>query len=338
MDDLKNKICTLMADVFECGIEEITESAQINNVKQWNSLSHMKMVLALEEMFSIEISPVEAIRLITFKAIFNFLQKEPKLKAVSRNLADNKLPFQKQFEEGLRNVGLTRGDVVLVHSFSGALASAEGGFAKVLAAFNSVIGDDGTLVMPAFTSAFVENGYLDREKSTSEVGMLTDYFLKEPDVSISPHPYHRFVATGRHAREVCESHSNTSFGPDSPMARMCDLNAKILLISVDWGVVTFFHYVEELFQVPYREFKTFEGDISSNGLISSESWRMFVRPLGSGVENNFDAFGTRFLKTGLSKKAENKLVSLESIDMKVLLGYTVACLEMDAECLIKRSY
>jgi len=54
-------------------------------------------------------------------------------------------------EQGLRNVGIERGDMVLVHSSLRSMDTVTGGAESVIDAFLGVIGDTGTLVMPAFS-------------------------------------------------------------------------------------------------------------------------------------------------------------------------------------------
>lgn len=47
------------------------------NVKKWDSLSHVKLIILLENEFDIKkISPDESLNLISYQQIFNFLKKK----------------------------------------------------------------------------------------------------------------------------------------------------------------------------------------------------------------------------------------------------------------------
>ena len=53
----------LMADVFECGVGDVDEDARINETVGWDSLSHIRLVLAIEKKFGLRFSASEVGRL-----------------------------------------------------------------------------------------------------------------------------------------------------------------------------------------------------------------------------------------------------------------------------------
>ena len=55
-----------------------------------------------------------------------------------------------EIEHGLRQLGLTRGDAVEVHSSLSSLGWVEGGAATVVDALMNVVGEEGALVMSAY--------------------------------------------------------------------------------------------------------------------------------------------------------------------------------------------
>ena len=48
----------------------------IENVKGWDSMAHVGLILALQQEFDVSISPAEAIELTDIAAIKKFLRKE----------------------------------------------------------------------------------------------------------------------------------------------------------------------------------------------------------------------------------------------------------------------
>ena len=57
-------------------IDTIDDSMSIENVKGWDSMAHVGLILALQKEFDVSISPAEAIELTDVAAIKKFLQKE----------------------------------------------------------------------------------------------------------------------------------------------------------------------------------------------------------------------------------------------------------------------
>jgi acyl carrier protein len=58
----------LMADVFECGVDDIDEDARINETVGWDSLSHISLMLELGQKGA-EVAPLQIPELTTFAAI-----------------------------------------------------------------------------------------------------------------------------------------------------------------------------------------------------------------------------------------------------------------------------
>lgn len=67
---MKNKIINIMSDIFDIKRNSINNSSSINNIEKWDSLSHLNMIISLEEEFNIEFSAEETVEMITFKNIY----------------------------------------------------------------------------------------------------------------------------------------------------------------------------------------------------------------------------------------------------------------------------
>ena len=66
---MEDKIKNVMAAVFDISVDKITDKSSPDNVKSWDSLKHMNLILALEEEFSIKFSDDEIIELMNYKLI-----------------------------------------------------------------------------------------------------------------------------------------------------------------------------------------------------------------------------------------------------------------------------
>jgi len=76
LSDIREKCTKVMSKVFEVDASRINDETSPDSLPQWDSLGHVQMVLGLEKMFSIKISPEEGIDLETFKMIVDCIEKK----------------------------------------------------------------------------------------------------------------------------------------------------------------------------------------------------------------------------------------------------------------------
>lgn len=145
---------------------------------------------------------------------------------------------QRQLTANLRDIGLPCGSVVLVHVAPVAVGPIAGGIETLLNAFRDVLGDGGTLLVPAFG--------VPAEDSFEAV------VLRQPDVRRSEHPVFSFAAVGAEA-EALTSHVPFHYplGSEGPLARLHQRNGWILLIGVDQQQNTSLHLAEIWANMPY---------------------------------------------------------------------------------------
>ncbi len=167
--------------------------------------------------------------------------------------------------KALRNCGVKKGDVIFVHSdisAFGKLSTFDAAFLlKTLAdALKESVGSNGTIIMPTFTYSFTENKPYDKSNSKSKVGILTEYFRKQPDVSRTIHADHSVAIWGRHRNELLKIGKDT-FDKDSIFGKLHKLNGKIVFFGAPFQSCTFLHYIEQMHKVPYRYMKKIRGKI-----------------------------------------------------------------------------
>lgn len=131
----------------------------------------------------------------------------------------------------LAELGLKRGDVVLVRAGLSAIGPIAGG--DFLSALLAVVGDSGTVVSLAFTDAAYpwQAGSISpyTVSSTSYAGALPNAMIAHPQGLRSLHPQCSFVAIGRHARQLTAGHGPQA-GAYEPVRKLMALNGKMLLV------------------------------------------------------------------------------------------------------------
>jgi acyl carrier protein len=73
---MEEQIKQIMAKIFGVDISDITENSAPGKIKSWDSLRHMKMVLALEEEFKVEFEPEDISQMLNFKLIINIINEK----------------------------------------------------------------------------------------------------------------------------------------------------------------------------------------------------------------------------------------------------------------------
>ena len=163
---------------------------------------------------------------------------------------------QADIVQGLRDLGLKTGDVVLVHSAMRTFGRIDGGADTVVAALLEVLGPTGTLVVPTFTFQHAirePDPVIDPSRDPSEMGAITEAVRLRPDALRSTTFRHSFAAVGRRAREITEVDLELSpFDVRSSFGVLVALNAQAILLGVTYESSTSYHFAEALFEVPYR--------------------------------------------------------------------------------------
>lgn len=76
---MEEKIQKIMANLFDVSIEEITDESSPSNIKKWDSLNHIKLVVALEEEFNVKFSNLEVLDMQTYKLVLLAIKNSEKI-------------------------------------------------------------------------------------------------------------------------------------------------------------------------------------------------------------------------------------------------------------------
>lgn len=180
----------------------------------------------------------------------------------------------------LTSLGIRSGDGLLVHSAVQYLGRPQGGVGMYLDAILSVIGAEGTVVVPTFNFGFAKGERYDPAETPSQgMGAFSEYVRRLPQARRTPHPMQSVAAVGRYADDLAGRDTASAFDPGSAFERMLELDFKLLLLGADSRATSMFHYCEQRANVPYRYWKEFTGEVRTAKGWQTRTYRMFVRDL-----------------------------------------------------------
>lgn len=170
-----------------------------------------------------------------------------------------------------------------------------------------MVGSEGTLLFPMYNWDFCKGVRFCMKTTRSKVGALNNFILENRnDFKRTRHPLYSFMVAGKDADYLCSLDNQEAFGPNSPFAYLDKRPSKQLALGVDMaGGITFFHYVEQLNNAPYRYHKIFIGEYEDlSGITEIRAYSQYVRDLSIDYEYILaDDFLKR--KAGLVKKQIN---------------------------------
>lgn len=186
----------------------------------------------------------------------------------------------------LRALGLSAGDVVMVHASVRAIGEVAGGPDEIHLAIKDVITTEGSLFMYAGCPRYVDEvgrGNLSAAEEAEVMeklpafdaetarcdrshGVLVEFLRTYPGTRVSQHVT-RFVAWGRHTDDLL-SHQpwDFAYGRGSIFERFVELDGKILLLGSDHDNVTFLHHAEHVVDLPDKRVARFKVPVLENGV------------------------------------------------------------------------
>ncbi len=244
---------------------------------------------------------------------------------------------ESSLQQDFEALGLKTGMTIIAHSSLSQLGWVVGGAAAVLLALESVLGLEGTLVMPAFSGNNTEPSYWEAPPVPEEwwpiiraeappfmpdltptrmMGAIAETFRIQNGSIRSHHPAVSFVAKGPKAPAIIADHPlHYPLGEHSPLAKLYDLDASILLLGVDHSNNTSLHLSEERAKLPKQKIQEQGGAILENGV---RKWVKYKQL--DYNDGDFAFIGTAFemempeaVKKAQVGKATARLVHMRSV-------------------------
>ncbi|MBP7961825.1 MAG: AAC(3) family N-acetyltransferase [Caldilineaceae bacterium] len=250
-----------------------------------------------------------------------------------------------QLIRDLSALGVTPGMTLMVHSSLRSLGWVCNGPDAVVLALQSVVGEAGTLVMPAHSGQLTEPAhwqnppvpeswwpiiraeaapYDPARTPTRSMGAIADAFRTSPDVRRSDHPHHSFAAWGRHRDRIVAGHSlDVAMGEGSPLAHIYELGGWVLLLGVPHANNTSLHLAEYRADFPGKANETQGAPMLVNGQ------RRWVEFETLAVDSDdFDQIGTAFAKqTGLVNRGRVGYADALLMPQPALIDFAVGWME-----------
>ena len=195
------------------------------------------------------------------------------------------------------------------------------------------VGKRGNILMPTFSFSFKETKLFDVENTPSKTGILPEVFRKKLPSIRSLNPMQSVSVLGPHAKSYTQMDCPTTFGENSLFDKFFKNDGMILLLGVDYNKVTFYHYLEEKYKVPYRYWKTFSGAvIGYDRKTVKTDYRMFVRK--PEYLPNINHYGLLMEELGLVKKAVIGNCIIRLFKAKDLYDLLLKDLNVNKFCLV----
>lgn len=208
-------------------------------------------------------------------------------------------------------IGIKPDDTLMVHSSMKAIGKVDGGADTVLDAFIEYLKDDGLLLFPTHTWGILDdkNNIFDPKTTPSCVGLLSNMFMKRPQVFRSLHVTHSVAALGKDAYEYVkgEEYHDSPCPRDGCWGKLYDRKAKILFLGCSMKCNTFLHGVEEWNNIPDRiasEHSLFKIKMPDEMLSGKPEDKLFDRPSrrhqsksSTNISFNYDRVQPLFIKS-----------------------------------------
>ena len=193
--------------------------------------------------------------------------------------------------EALRAVGVQRGGILNVHSrlFTIGLLRGAASPAEIpqiyLRALREVLGDEGTIVVPTYTTSFGRLGTpFVYETSPSEMGLFSEHVRTAPGSRRTLHPIQSLAALGAQAEALTKDLPRWNVGYDTIWDRMLHRGAHVVTLGIPFRqCMSFVHQVEFLACVPYLYHKMLRGDVSIGGARATQNFYIAVRYLRRAI-------------------------------------------------------
>ncbi|MBL0882131.1 MAG: AAC(3) family N-acetyltransferase [Chitinophagaceae bacterium] len=197
----------------------------------------------------------------------------------------------KELISRIQDLGIEAGDTVHLQSSLAMVGPIEAGPSDqemldfYYHALWEVIGPNGTLLVHTpfedygrFGTPFIV------EESPSRAGVFSEYVRTRAGAIRSIHPIVSTAGVGKNAELICGGNHYSGFGYDSSWGRMHRNNVKFLFLGVYIRkYLSFIHYIESVFNVPYLYTKIYPTPVYKNNVKIERQFAMAVRYLDFSI-------------------------------------------------------
>lgn len=257
---------------------------------------------------------------------------------------ERKIILKKDIMDALKEAGVSKGQVIMVHTSLSSLGYVCGGAQVIIEALLESIGAEGTIMMPtqSWKNLDPDAGVhwevpeewwqiirdnwpaYDKEITpTNTMGAVAEMFRRWPGVLRSDHPARSVAAKGKYAEYLTAGHDLSNiFGEDSPIGRLYELDGHVLLIGVGYDKNTSLHLADVRAKYPGKHNSTEYSAIMENG---QRVWKEYKTLYVDGED--FNQIGEAFEKECNVKRVLLGNGSIAFMRQRALVDFAVSWIE-----------
>ena len=228
----------------------------------------------------------------------------------------------------LNDLGIQRDDNVLLHSSFVTISSLVGTPKEAVDDIFDVIGDRGTLLVPAGNTKIFQQGMFDVENTPvqSDFGAICEYVRNIPGATRSINPFDSVCGVGPLAEKICGGYNEQCYGEESPWKKALNYNFKLVMIGVDFYYASIVHVAEVDAKVPYRKWMNFRNSIVYKGAKIDFIVKLYAAELD--MERHYNKIIDNFLNSE-DVLQKSKYIKAYSVDLEYMYNYFLVKIKDD---------
>ena len=259
---------------------------------------------------------------------------------------ERKLVLKQDIIAALREVGVSEGQNIMVHTSLSSLGFVCGGPQMVIEALLETVGENGTIMMPTQSWKnldptcgvhweepeewwqIIRDNWPAYDKNitpTNTMGAVAEMFRKWPGTVRSDHPARSVAAWGKHAEYLTKKHDLSNiFGEGSPIDKLYELDGYVLLIGVGYDKNTSLHLADVRAEYPSKHNCIEYSAIMENG---ERVWKAYETLFVDGED--FEEIGEAFEAACSIKKVELGNAVLRFMRQRDVVDFAVEWIEQN---------
>lgn len=259
-------------------------------------------------------------------------------------MQDRKIVLKEDLINGFKELGLKKGQAVMVHTSLSNLGFVCGGAQIVIEALIECVGEEGTIMMPTqswknldpSTGVHFEEpkewwqtirdnwpAYNKDITPTNTMGQVAEMFRKWPGAKRSDHPARSVAALGKYADYLTENHDLCNiFGENSPIDKLYKLDGYVLLIGVGYDKNTSIHLADAKADYPSKHNSNESSAIMVDG---KRKWVTYNTLAVDGED--FEDIGRDFEKEHEVKKVTIGNAQVRFMKQRDIVDYAIKWIE-----------
>lgn len=251
--------------------------------------------------------------------------------------------------DDLRRIGVAAGDTIMVHAAMSKVGPLLNGPDALTRALLDVLGPEGTMVVYASWDS-VHDDLLDDEgrvlpewrdhvpgfdvaasRAVRMNGVIAEFVRTTPGARRSVNPGASVAALGRLADWITADHpQDYGFGPGTPLAKLVEVNGRVLMVGAPWDTMTLVHHADHLANIPEKRLVRYEVPLATE---RGTEWRFMeefdtTEPIVEGLpENYIEQIVQAFVTAGNGREGMIGQAPSLLIEAKPMCAFAIGWLE-----------